>query len=467
MVTAENNFSQRIASIIGNLAGDDLEQRRSNEDRASDRSNLTSDKKFVTATQSKKEKYQNSEKREDLFQMFSQIISKGPEARKHTRVDRQQESKTSKENKRGNFTKKSFQYHKNAADNESGTDIGSISSKCYYTDVIDLRNQSNENGEHILQQISYYKPEPTLTNDVRESSENMFKLRTKRLNEFIERRKNVGSKLILPYIPEIKTKILKNFKNQIFPGPVSKFTMNRGSLKCSVTGELKGLVEQILSKSEKKEKVTLWKPREEKEYQKDAVPLQRCFKKCSGDQKLKQLSIKKKSTCRSSKLERKASTITVASNSSIESIGFTELRRQPKLLPWTPEPKLKVWGYDSEGNELDDPPQPAFLDYAFASNSNSADFDAEHIDPLSGLQNYYLGKSSGKTAEEILQIRRAENPNDLVIEDLEYAEDYLDNLNFNKHDPNEEDWRERVVRKRDRKTGFNEGVLLKMNCQRF
>ena len=114
----------------------------------------------------------------------------------------------------------------------------------------------------------------------------------------------------------------------------------------------------------------------------------------------------------------------MASNSSIESIGFTELRRQPKLRPWTPEPKLKVWGYDSEGNELHDPRQPAFLDYAFASNSNSADFDAEHIDPLSGLQNYYLGKSSGKTAEEILQVRRAENPNDLVIEDLEYVEDY-------------------------------------------
>lgn len=160
---SRKQLSQRIASNIDNLAGDDFEQRRSNEDRASDRSNLTSDKKFVTATQSKREKYQNSEKREDLVQMFSQIISKGPEARKHTSVDRQQESKTSKEKKRGNFTKKSFQYHKNAADNESGTDTGGISSKCYYTDVIDLRNQSNENGEHILQQISYYKPEPTLT----------------------------------------------------------------------------------------------------------------------------------------------------------------------------------------------------------------------------------------------------------------------------------------------------------------
>ena len=30
-------------------------------------------------------------------------------------------------------------------------------------------------------------------------------------------------------------------------------------------------------------------------------------------------------------------------------------------------------------------------------------------------------------------------------------------LNFNKHDPNEIDWRQRVLRKRDRKTGFNEG----------
>ena len=110
---------------------------------------------------------------------------------------------------------------------------------------------------------------------------------------------------------------------------------------------------------------------------------------------------------------------------SIESTGFTELRRQPKLRHWTPEVKLKVWGYDSEGNELEDPSRPAFLDYAFAPNSNSTDSNAEYIDPPSGLQNYYLGKSSGKTAKEILQIRRAENSNDLIIEDLEYAEDYL------------------------------------------
>ena len=274
-------------------------------------------------------------------------------------------------------------------------------------------------------------------------------MRTKRLNEIIERRKNAASKLILPCIPEIKTNILKNFKNQIFPGPVSKFTMNRGSLKCSVSGKLKGLAEQILLKSERKEKVILLKPRTEKEYQKELVSLQKYFKKCSDDQKLKQPSIKKKSICRSSKLERKASTITVASNSSIESMGFTEPERQPKLRPWTPEPKLKVWGYDSEGNELKDPPRPAFLDYAFASNSNNIDSDAEYIDAPSDLQNYCLGKSSGKTAEEILQIRRAENPNDLVIEDPEYAQDYLDNLNFNKHDPNKEDWRERVVHKRN------------------
>ena len=205
--------------------------------------------------------------------------------------------------------------------------------------------------------------------------------------------------------------------------------MNRGSLKCSVSGESKGLVEPILSKLEKIERVIFGKSKEEK-HQKELVPLQKYFKKFVDDQNLKQLSFKKESLCRTPKLERKASIITVASNSSIESIGFTELGKQPKLRPWTPEPMFKVWGYDSDGNELEDPPRPACLDYAFASNNNSADSGAEDIDPPPGLQNFYLGKSSGKTAEEILQIRKAENPNDLVIEDLEYAEDYLDNLSF-------------------------------------
>ena len=98
------------------------------------RSNLTSDKKLLTARQRKQEKNQNSEKREDLVQIFSQIMNKGPEARKHTSVDRQQESQTSA-NKRENSTKKNLQYDKNAADNESETDTGSISSRYYYTGV--------------------------------------------------------------------------------------------------------------------------------------------------------------------------------------------------------------------------------------------------------------------------------------------------------------------------------------------
>ena len=100
--------------------------------------------------------------------------------------------------------------------------------------------------------------------------------------------------------------------------------MNRGSLKCSVSGELKGLVEPILSKLEKIGRVIFWKSREEK-HQKELVPLQKYFKKFVDDQNLKQLSFKKESLCRTPKLERKASIITVASNSSIESIGFTEL----------------------------------------------------------------------------------------------------------------------------------------------
>lgn len=33
---------------------------------------------------------------------------------------------------------------------------------------------------------------------------------------------------------------------------------------------------------------------------------------------------------------------------------------------WTAETKFKVWGYNSDGNELEDSPLPAFLDYAFA-----------------------------------------------------------------------------------------------------
>ena len=66
-------------------------------------------------------------KREDLVQMFSQIINKGPETRKYTSVEPQQESKTSV-NKRDNSAKKNLQYYKNAADNESDTDDGSISS---------------------------------------------------------------------------------------------------------------------------------------------------------------------------------------------------------------------------------------------------------------------------------------------------------------------------------------------------
>ena len=447
---------KQIASSMNNLDDDEPERRISKEDTANDRRHFTTDKKLATDRQRKQEKNIGSDKREDFVQIFSQLINKETEAKKHNGVERPKLSNTSA-NKRENPANKNLRYYQNAADNESDSNTGNISSKCYYTDVIDLRNQSDKNEEDIPQQISYYKPEPALTNDVRRSSGNMFEMRAKRLNEIIERRRNAGCKLALSCIPEIKRRILKGFKIQVSPGLVSQYTMNRGSLKCSVSGELKGLVKPILSKSEKIEKVILWKPREEKEYQKELVPLEKYFQKCSDDRKLKQLSIKKKVIGRSSKLERKASIITVASNSSIESMGFTELGRQPKLRPWTPEPKFNVWGYDSDGNELEDPPRPACLDYAFPSNNNSADSGVDDVDPPSGLQNYYIGKASGKTAEEILQIRKAENPNDMVIEDLECAEDYLDNLNFHKVDPNEEDWRERVVRKRDRKTGFNEG----------
>ena len=447
---------KRIASSMNNFDHDEPERRRSKEDTAYDKLHFTIDKKLATDKQRKQEKNLSSDKREDFVQIFSQLVNKEPEARKHNGMECQNLSNTSV-NKRENLAKKNLRYYQNAADNESDVNTCSISSKCYYTDVIDLRNQSDKNGEDIPQEISYYKPEAARTNDVRRSSGNMFEMRTKRLNEIIERRKNAGCKLALPCIPEIQRRIFKSFKNQVSPGLVSQYTMNRGSLKCSVSGELKGLVETILSKSEKVEKVILWKRKEEKEYQKELVPLAKYFKKCSDDRKLKQLSLKKKVIGRNSKLERKTSTITVASNSSIESMGFTELGRQPKLRPWTPEPEFKVWGYDSNGNELEDPPRPACLDYAFASNNNSADSGAEDVDPPSVLQNYFIGKTSGKTAEEILQIRQAENPNDLVIEDLECAEDYLDSLNFNMFDPNEEDWRERVVRKRDRKTGLIEG----------
>ena len=443
---------EQIASSVNNLENDNPNRRRSKEDEVRDRSHLTIDNKLVTDRQRRQEKNLDKDKREDFVQIFSQLVNKESQTKKHNSV----ESKTIA-NERKNIPKKNMRYYENVADNEPDTNTGSISSKCYYTDVIDLRNQSNENGEHIPQQISYYKPEPALINEPGRSSGIMFEMKTRRLNDVIKSRKNAGCKLALPCIPEIQTKILKSFKNQIYPGPVSQYTMNRGSLKCSVSGELKGLVEPILSKPEKIEKVIFWKPREEKEYQKDLVPLQKYFKKSFDDQNLKQLNLKNKIICRSRKLERRATIITVASNSSIESLGFTELGRLPKLRPWTPESKLKVWGYDSDGNELEDPPRPACLDYAFASNNNSADFGAVDNDPPSRLQNFYLSKSSGKTAEEILQIRKAENPNDLVIEDLEYAEDYLDNLNFNKHDPNEEDWPEKVVRKRDRKTGFSEG----------
>ena len=447
---------EQIASSVNNLDDDKLKRRRCKEDKVSNRSHLTFDKELVTERQRNQEKKIDKDKMEDFAQIFSQLINKEPQTKKHTSVECHQKPKTTA-NKRKNLAKKNIQYYENVADNESDTNTGSITSKCYYTDVIDLRNQSNENGEYIPQEISYYKPEPALTNEPRKSSGIMFEMRAKRLNDVIERRKYAGCKLALSCIPEIKTKILKSFKNQIYPGPVSEYTMNRGSLKCSVSGELKGLVEPILSKSEKIEKAIFWKPREEKEYQKELVPLQKYFKKSVDDQNLKQLSLKNKIICRSPKLERKASIITVASNPSIESMGFTELGRQPKLRPWTPEPNFKVWGYDSNGNEVEDPPRPACLNYAFASSNNSADSGAKDVDPPAGLQNFYLSKSSGKTAEEILQIRKAENPYDLVIEDLEYAEDYLDNLNFNKHDPNEQNWRERVVRKRDRKTGFNEG----------
>ena len=443
---------EQIASSVNNLENDNPNRRRSKEDEVRDRSHLTIDNKLVTDRQRRQEKNLDKDKREDFVQIFSQLVNKESQTKKHNSV----ESKTIA-NERKNIPKKNMRYYENVADNEPYTNTGSVSSKCYYTDVIDLRNQSNENGEQIPQQISYYKPEPALVNEPGRSSSIMFEMKTRRLNDVIKRRKNAGCKLALPCIPEIQTKILKSFKNQIYPGPVSQYTMNRGSLKCSVSGELKRLVEPILSKPEKIEKVIFWKPREEKEYQKDLVPLQKYFKKSFDDQNLKQLSLKNKIICRSPKLERRASITTVASNSSIESLAFTELGRPPKLRPWTPEPKLKVWGYDSDGNELEDPPRPACLDYAFASNNNSADFGAVDNDPPSRLQNFYLSKSSGKTAEEILQIRKAENPNNLVIEDLEYAEDYLDNLNFNKHDPNEEDWPERVVRKRDRKTGFSEG----------
>ena len=443
---------EQIASSVNNLENDNPKRRRSKEDEVKDRSHLTIDNKLVTDRQRRQEKNLGKDKREDFVQIFSQLVNKESQTKKHNSV----ESKTIA-NERKNIPKKNMRYYENVADNEPYINTGSVSSKCYYTDVIDLRNQSNENGEHIPQQISYYKPEAALVNEPGRSSGIMFEMKTRRLNDVIKRRKNAGCKLALPCIPEIQTKILKSFKNQIYPGPVSQYTMNRGSLRCSVSGELKGLVEPILSKPEKIEKVIFWKPREEKEYQKDLVPLQKYFKKSFDDQNLKQLNLKNKIICRSRKLERRATIITVASNSSIESLGFTELGRLPKLRPWTPESKLKVWGYDSDGNELEDPPRPACLDYAFASNNNSADFGAVDNDPPSRLQNFYLSKSSGKTAEEILQIRKAENPNDLVIEDLEYAEDYLDNLNFNKHDPNEEDWPEKVVRKRDRKTGFSEG----------
>ena len=448
---------KRTASSMNNLDDDEPERRRSKGDTANDTRHFNTDKKLTVDRQRQPEKNLGSDKREDFVQIFSQLINKEPETRNHNGVERQKLSNTSA-NKRENLATKNLRYYENAVDNESDTNIGSIQpNKCYYTDVIDLRNQSDKNGEDIPQQISYYKPEPALTNDVRRLSGDVFEMRTIRLNEIIESRKYAGCKLALPCIPEIKRRILKSFKNKVSPGLVSQYTMNRGSLKCSVSGELKGLVEPILSKSEKIEKAILWKPKEEKEYQKELVPLSKYFKKCSDDQKLKQLCIKKKVIGKNSKLERKASIITVASNSSIESMGFTELRRQPKLRPWTPEPKFNVWGYDSDGDEIEDPPRPACLDYGFASNNNSADSGAQDVDPSSCLQSYYIGKASGKTAEEILQIRKAENPNDLVIEDLEYAEDYLNNLNFNKVDPNEEDWRERVVRKRDRKTGFSEG----------
>ena len=86
--------------------------------------------------------------------MFSQIINKGPEARKYTSVEPQQESKTSV-NKRDNSAKKNLQCYKMLQImNLTQMMVAYLVPKCYYTDVIDLRNQSNENGEHILQQIS-------------------------------------------------------------------------------------------------------------------------------------------------------------------------------------------------------------------------------------------------------------------------------------------------------------------------
>ena len=116
---------------------------------------------------------------------------------------------------------------------QSDTNASSIS-QCYYTDVIDFRNESMENGEHVLNQISYYKPESVPNHDVKGLSETMFEMRTKGLNEIIERHKSGGCKLTFPRISDIKTMAFKSFKNQIFPGLVAQYTINRGSLKCSI-----------------------------------------------------------------------------------------------------------------------------------------------------------------------------------------------------------------------------------------
>lgn len=70
------------------------------------------------------------------------------------------------------------------------------------------------------------------------------------------------------------------------------------------------------------------------------MPLQKYFKKRRDEQKIKQLSIKQKIICRSLKLDRKPSIITVTNNFSIENMEFTELGKEPKLRPWTPNQNL-------------------------------------------------------------------------------------------------------------------------------
>lgn len=219
---------------------DEPEQRKSKEDKASSGCDLTANKKLVAIRKRKQDKHQGFDKFDDFVQTFSQLTNQEVEVSKHMSVDVQQQSKATEKN-RENIKKKSIPYHKNVASYQSDTNASRIS-QCYYTDVIDLINESMENGEHVLNQVSYYKPEPVPNHDVEGSSETIFKMRTKRLNETIESRKSAVCKLTLPCIPDIKKMVFKSFNNQNFPGPVSQYTMNREPLKCSISGKLKGLV---------------------------------------------------------------------------------------------------------------------------------------------------------------------------------------------------------------------------------